>query len=279
MFNSFRRTDHVLGYDKRISNKSSSKDNLPICAGPWPSTRQEGDPWDDGFHTTVKQLVIVHGAGIDSIRFEYRDNSGNSFWSQKHGGSGGFKTDKIKLDFPGEYMKSISGYYGSINDWSPVFIRSLTIETSRMKYGPFGNQLGTQFSFPATSTASKIVGFHGHSSWYLTSIGVYLKPVEDQENQNIRPSKALMSSQLTSQNFVSDFGHDHTKGRYSVVQGSSSGHVQDNFNSSSRNVLFNANTPTSHREIIDKNPQPFKNPSLANEVRFGSLKFRSSFCF
>ncbi|KAI3838295.1 hypothetical protein MKX03_019346 [Papaver bracteatum] len=242
-----------MGYDKKnktISNKSSSKDNLPICAGPWPSTttKQEGDPWDDGFLTTVKQLVIVHGAGIDSIRFEYLDNNGNSFWSQKHGGSGGFKTDKIKLDFPGEYMKSISGYYGSINDWSPVFIRSLTIESNRMKYGPFGSQVGTQFSFPATSRACKMVGFHGHSSWYLTSIGVYLKPLEDQENQSIRPSEALMPSQLTSQNFVSDFGstHDHTKG-YSVVQGSN-GHV-----------LFNANTPTSHHKIIDKNPQPFKN--------------------
>ncbi|KAI3887437.1 hypothetical protein MKX03_022117 [Papaver bracteatum] len=242
-----------MGFDKKkkkIGSRSSSNDNLPICTGPWPSssTRQEGDPWDDGFHTTVKQLVIVHGAGIDSIKFEYHDNSGTSFWSQKHGGSGGFKTDKIELDFPGEYLKSISGYYGSINDWSPVFIRSLTIESSRKKYGPFGSQQGTQFSFPATSFASKIVGFHGHSSWYLTSIGVYLEPVDDQVNQNIRPSKALMSSQLvTSQNFVSDFGtHDHTKG-YSIVQGSS-GHVQDNFNS---NYLLGPSstttTPTSVR--------------------------------
>ncbi|KAI3936405.1 hypothetical protein MKW98_000679 [Papaver atlanticum] len=270
MLNSFRRTDHVMGYDKKNKSISSSKDNLPICAGPWPSTttKQEGDPWDDGFHATVKQLVIVHGAGIDSIRFEYRDNSGNSFWSQKHGGSGGFKTDKIKLDFPGEYIKSISGYYGSINDWSPVFIRSLTIETNRMKYGPFGSQLGTQFSFPATSPASEIVGFHGHSSWYLTSIGVYLKPLGDQENQNIRPSKALMSSQLTSRNFVSDFGstQDHTKG-YTVVQGSS-GHVQDhNFNNWSQYESSNylsgpsptSSTTTSVRKskvIIVKEPVP-----------------------
>ncbi|KAI3979870.1 hypothetical protein MKX01_042524 [Papaver californicum] len=230
-----------MGYDKKkkkISNKSSHE-KLPICAGPWPSissttTRQEGDPWDDGFHTTVTQLVIVHGAGIDSVKFEYHDNSGTSFWSQKHGGSGGFKTDKLKLDFPDEYLKSISGYYGSINDWSPVFIRSLTIESNRKKYGPFGSQQGTQFSCPATSIASKIVGFHGHSSWYLTAIGVYLKPLEDQQNQqHIRPSMALMSSQLTSQNFVSDFStHDHTKG-FRVVQGGS-GNFQDNFNSSSQ---------------------------------------------
>ncbi|MCL7031265.1 hypothetical protein MKW94_024386 [Papaver nudicaule] len=247
MFNSFRGTDVMGYYDKKKmkSSNKSSNDKSPICVGPWPSrsstTRQEGDPWDDGFHTTVKQLVIVHGAGIDSIKFEYHDDSsgGTSVWSQKHGGSGGFKTDKIKLDYPGEYLKSISGYYGSINDWSPVFIRSLTLESNRKKYGPFGNQQGTQFSFPATSTASKIVGFHGHSSWYLTAIGVYLKPVvEDQQSQHTRPSKALMSSQQTSQNFVSDFGtHDHPKG-YSVVQGCS-GSVQDNFSSST------ASAPTS----------------------------------
>ncbi|KAI3838300.1 hypothetical protein MKW92_036364 [Papaver armeniacum] len=233
MISSFHSGD-VMGFDKKkkkIGNKSSSNDELPICTGPWPSsssaTRQEGDPWDDGFHTTVKQLVIVHGAGIDSVKFEYHDNSGTSFWSQKHGGSGGFKTDKIELDFPGEYLKSISGYYGSINDWSPVFIRSLTIESNRKKYGPFGCQQGTQFLFPATSIASKIVGFHGHSSWYLTSIGVYFKPVDDQVNQNILPSKALMSSQLiTSQKFVSDFGtRDHTKG-YSIVQWNSSSNLE-----------------------------------------------------
>ncbi|KAI3957052.1 hypothetical protein MKW92_038729 [Papaver armeniacum] len=227
MFSSFRSTD-VRGYDKKMkksSNKSSSSnDKSPICAGPWPSsTRQEGDPWDDGFHTTVKQLVIVHGAGIDSVKFEYHDNNSgtSSVWSQKHGGSGGFKTDKIKLDFPGEYLKSISGYYGSVNDWSPVFIRSLTFESNRKKYGPFGCPKGTQFSFPATSTATKIVGFHGHSSWYLTAIGVYLKPIEDQQK---RPSKTLTSSQLMSQNFVSDSGTHDLANSYSVVQGSRGGH-------------------------------------------------------
>ncbi|MCL7037424.1 hypothetical protein MKW94_003906 [Papaver nudicaule] len=217
MFNSFGSTD-AMGYDNKISSKSSNEKS-PICAGPWPSsgtaTRQEGDPWDDGFHTTVKQIVIIHGAGIDSIKFEYHDSTtGTSVWSQKHGGSGGFKTTKlITLDFPGEYLKSISGQYGSIHDWSPVFIRSLTLESNRKKYGPFGSQQGTPFSFPATNTPSKIIGFHGHSSWYLTAIGVYLKPVEDQENQHIRPTKALISSQLTSQNLVSEFGtHYHTKG-------------------------------------------------------------------
>lgn len=34
----------------------------------------------------------------------------------------------------------------------------------------------------------------------------------------------------------------------------------------SLNVLFNANTPTSHHKIIDKNPHSFNNPPLGNQV-------------
>ena len=47
-------------------------------------------------HSTVKQLVIAHGVGIDSILIEY-DKNGSSVWSEKHGGSGGIKTDKVGL--------------------------------------------------------------------------------------------------------------------------------------------------------------------------------------
>ncbi|KAJ4828065.1 hypothetical protein Tsubulata_020839 [Turnera subulata] len=44
----------------------------------------------------------------------------------------------------------------------------------KKKYGPFGIQQGTHFSFPLAG--GKVVGFHGRSSWHLDSIGVYLKP-------------------------------------------------------------------------------------------------------
>ncbi|OVA06186.1 Mannose-binding lectin [Macleaya cordata] len=206
--------DQVGGYEKTKNNPP------PICVGPWGS-HKEGDPWDDGVHTTIRQLVVVHGAGIDSIKIEY-DNKGTSssssssstssvWWSQKHGGSGGIKTDKIKLDFPDEFLNSISGHYGSINDWGPVFIRSLTFESNRKTYGPFGTQQGTHhFSFPMTGC--KIVGFHGRSSWYLNAIGVYLKPLNNQK-PIISPSK--MSSQSL---LVANYGTDQNG--YSVVQGS-----------------------------------------------------------
>ena len=69
----------------------------PVSYGPWGGNG--GYRWDDGVYTTVRQLVIVHGEGIDSIQIEY-DKKGSSIWSQKHGGSGGHKIDKVNIPCP-----------------------------------------------------------------------------------------------------------------------------------------------------------------------------------
>ncbi|KAF8410537.1 hypothetical protein HHK36_003068 [Tetracentron sinense] len=156
-----------------------------ISVGPWGG--QDGIPWDDGTYSTVRQLVITYSAGIDSIQIEY-DKKGNSVWSERHGGNGGVRTDRIKLDYPNEFFISISGYYGSDTVWGPVFVRSLTFQSNKQTYGPFGAQQGTQFSLPMSR--GKIVGFHGRCSWYLDSIGVYLKPIQQQI-----PPKALVPAQ------------------------------------------------------------------------------------
>lgn len=66
----------------------------PESVGPWGGSG--GSRWDDGIYSGVRQLMIVHGAGIDSIQIEY-DTKGSSVWSEKHGGSGGHKTDKVKV--------------------------------------------------------------------------------------------------------------------------------------------------------------------------------------
>lgn len=81
---------------------------------------------------------------------------------------------QVKLDVPGEILLSVSGYYGSVCG-SPVIIRSLTFQSNRSKYGPFGTEDGTPFSLPVSS--GKIIGFHGRSGSYLNSIGFYLKQV------------------------------------------------------------------------------------------------------
>ncbi|KAF8405295.1 hypothetical protein HHK36_010197 [Tetracentron sinense] len=175
----------------------------PISVGPWGGP--DGARWDDGVYSTVRQLVIAHGAGINSIQIEY-DMKGNSLWSEKHGGSGGVKTDKVKLDFPDEFLTSIHGYYGNINEWDPTYILSLSFESNQKKFGPFGVEQGTHFSFPMTG--GKIVGFHGRSYWCLDSIGVHLKPL-----YNSNPSKSMIPLQSAVASRSENFG-------YNVVQGS-----------------------------------------------------------
>ncbi|KAI3959091.1 hypothetical protein MKX01_023767 [Papaver californicum] len=165
-------------------------DTVPVSAGPWGG--QGGGRWDDGVHTAIKQLIVTHGTGIDSIQIEY-DNKGNSVWSPKHGGNGGEKTNRVILKYPDEFLTSISGYYGSATSlYGPVFIRSLTFVSNMKTYGPFGaNQLGTHFSFSMSN--SKIVGFHGYFGWYLDAIGVHMRPLF--VYQEPIPCKSVVSSQ------------------------------------------------------------------------------------
>lgn len=180
-------------------------DKKPIAVGPWGG--QNGTRWDDGVHTTVRQLVIAHGAGIDSIQIEY-DNKGGSCWSEKHGGNGGTKFDQVKLDYPDEFLTSVHGHYGATNDRGSVFVRSLTFQSNRKTYGPFGVEQGTYFSFPMTG--GKIVGFHGRCGWYLDAIGIYLKSVVKKVSSN---TKAM----LQTQNY---YATQNEKTGYSLVQGS-----------------------------------------------------------
>ncbi|KNA14259.1 hypothetical protein SOVF_109120 isoform A [Spinacia oleracea] len=139
--------------------------------GPWGG--QRGYRWDDGVYSGVRQVVISSSSvGIHCIQFEY-DKNGHAIWSDKHGANSGTRTDQIKLDYPTQFLISISGYYGSITEGGSVIVRSLFLETNRKTYGPFGIEQGAPFSLPVTG--EMLVGFHGWSSIYLDSIGVYVK--------------------------------------------------------------------------------------------------------
>ncbi|KAH9326938.1 hypothetical protein KI387_007116, partial [Taxus chinensis] len=153
----------TMSLSKHKSNKSV------ISVGPWGGNG--GSPWDDGDFKGIRQIVIVHAGAIDSIRIEY-DKNGRSIWSDKHGGNGGDKTDKIVLDYPREHLTSMSGHYGSVSVGSACVIRSLTFHSNLRKFGPYGVENGTFFSFPMDG--GKIKGFHGRSGWFLDSIGVHL---------------------------------------------------------------------------------------------------------
>ncbi|KAL0391939.1 UNVERIFIED_CONTAM: Jacalin-related lectin 3 [Sesamum radiatum] len=172
--------------------------------GPWGG--QSGYYWDDGVHSTIRQLEIGHGTGVDSIRIEY-DSTGRSVWSERHGGSGGTKTDKVRLEYPDEFLISVHGYYGSLQEGGHVIIRSLTFESNKRKYGPFGVEKGTYFT--SSTTHGKIVGFVGKAGWYLDAIGFYIEPLY----------KPVESHALYhSQQFVAANGTE--KYEYSMIQGS-----------------------------------------------------------
>nr|POE98423.1 isoform 3 of jacalin-related lectin 3 [Quercus suber] len=131
-------------------------------------------------------------------------------------GTGGHKAGHkvgptVKLDCPDEFLTSIHGHYGCLNEWGPVFVRSLSFESNRKTYEPFGTEQGTYFSFPMAG--GKIVGFHGKSGWYLDAIGAYLKLVEKQYSSNVM---------LKSESYVAN---GTEKVGYSVIQGS----VGENF--------------------------------------------------
>lgn len=71
-------------------------------------------------------------------------------------------------------LTCISGYYGPIaKDDQHIIMKSLTFNTSRGKYGPFGEEVGKFFT--STTTEGKVVGFHGRSSLYLDAIGVHMQ--------------------------------------------------------------------------------------------------------
>ncbi|KAL2892756.1 Jacalin-related lectin 3 [Bienertia sinuspersici] len=203
----------------------------PIAVGPWGG--RSGANWDDGIHTTVRRILITHGAGIDSVLFEY-DKQGSSVWSNKHGGSGGYKTDEVKIAFPNEFLTSVQGYYGPLYHGGTICVRSLTFISNEKTHGPFGVELGTFFSYP--KPGHRIVGFFGRSGWFLDAIGAYLKPVEQ---------KSLTNSAY-SQNYVAN-GVDNSG--YSVIHGSLGKDYDIVLAIKQRENLYNSPAPPKIREM------------------------------
>ncbi|XP_059652242.1 jacalin-related lectin 3-like [Cornus florida] len=159
----------------------SSDPNQSKSVESFPYTRQQtvvgpfggygGDQWDDGIYTSVRQFIIYAGVVVDSIQIEY-DKNGESVWSHKHGESTGGNKQTVKFDYPNEFLLSISGYYSLESAF--VALQSLTIQSNKRTYGPFGSEIGNHFTFPTSYIGSKIIGLHGRSGSHLDAIGAYL---------------------------------------------------------------------------------------------------------
>ncbi|AQL00081.1 Jacalin-related lectin 3 [Zea mays] len=150
------------------------KEPVPIGPGPWGG--DGGKPWDDGVYTGVRQMYITRTDDfIGSVQMEY-DRSGKSVWSTKHGNGGQQQitiTHRIKLDYPHEVLTCVYGYYNACVEEGPRVLRSLTLVSSRGRYGPFGDEVGAYFT--SATTEGKVVGFHGRCGLYLDAIGVHMQ--------------------------------------------------------------------------------------------------------
>ncbi|CAK9174521.1 unnamed protein product [Ilex paraguariensis] len=144
-----------------------------IIVGTWGGNG--GTNWDDGIYSGVREITLVYDRCIDSIRLVY-DKNGKPVSSEKHGGVGGSKTAEIKLQFPEEFLTSMSGHYCPVVHGGSPVIRSLTFKSNRRTFGPFGVEEGIPFSF--SMDGGKIVGFMGRSGWYLDAIGFRLSRVQ-----------------------------------------------------------------------------------------------------
>ncbi|XP_030457536.2 jacalin-related lectin 19 [Syzygium oleosum] len=147
----------------------SEKKKKSIEVGPWGGNG--GTSWDDGSYHGVREITLVFGHCIDSICAVY-DKNGKPVAAEKHGGVGGNQAAEIKLQFPDEYLVSVSGYYCPVVHGGSPVIRSLTFKSNKRTFGPFGMEHGTPFSFPLDG--GRIVGFKGRSGWYLDSIGFHV---------------------------------------------------------------------------------------------------------
>lgn len=140
-----------------------------VIVGPWGGNG--GTSWDDGTFTGIREITLVYDRCIDSIRVVY-DKNGKPFTADKHGGVGGNKTAEIKLQYPDEYLISVSGhYYPVVRGGTPV-IRSLTFKSNQRTFGPYGVEEGTPFTF--SIDGGQVVGFKGRGDWYLDSIAFTL---------------------------------------------------------------------------------------------------------
>ncbi|XP_022155637.1 uncharacterized protein LOC111022694 [Momordica charantia] len=130
-----------------------------------------GSPWEEKVFASIRGFAVYHEGWVDAFQILHESNNGGLIWSRNHGGNGGSRSEVV-FDYPDEYLVSIRGHYSDLRKWGSelVVIRSLTLETNRRSCGPYGEEDGTKFSFPA---GTKFIGLHGRSGQFLDAIGPY----------------------------------------------------------------------------------------------------------
>ncbi|XP_057450567.1 agglutinin-like [Lotus japonicus] len=143
--------------------------NNSYTVGAWGGSG--GKMWDDGTLTGVREIKLMYSLCIESILVVY-DKQGQPFKAEKHGGVKGNYPAEIKLEYPDEFLISVSGH-STFCMGLDVCIRSLTFKSNRRTFGPYGVEVGARFTF-SSYPSYEIVGFYGRSSVNLHSIGLHL---------------------------------------------------------------------------------------------------------
>ncbi|KAK2652836.1 hypothetical protein Ddye_012692 [Dipteronia dyeriana] len=170
-----------------------------IEVGPWGGIG--GTIWSYMPEGGIVEIIINHGVIIDSLSFKSVCANNEAESSSTFGGKGGSKT-QIPIDWPKEYLMSISGSTMKYNNTE--LIESLTFYTNRRTHGPFGYEKGTHFSLPIENRV--IVGFHGRAGLYVDAIGVYQTATTLIQGQFMTPKEG--TSQSGGRDYLSSTSHD-----------------------------------------------------------------------
>ncbi|KAJ9560889.1 hypothetical protein OSB04_006049 [Centaurea solstitialis] len=175
-FTSSKSIGKVVGFHGRKCNGLETESNSErfITHGPWGGS--SGESWTWMPKGIIKKITIIHHQDvIDSIKFHSDDCTSETespFYGRPCGNPR--RTDTICIDYPKEYFVSISGTYGWGRMDDTVAVKSLCFVTNKKRYGPYGLEVGSRFSYDGKGGV--IVGFHGRADCFLNAIGIYLMP-------------------------------------------------------------------------------------------------------
>ncbi|KAK9911638.1 hypothetical protein M0R45_035534 [Rubus argutus] len=172
----FERLFHRQFNPEKIPQFFSKKSSDDFFSSRAYGSDKEGVKFDDGIYSTVRQLVLhYNNRWVNCIQIEY-DRNGFPHRSDKHGHPNGEKTT-VMLDYPDEFITSVCGTYAA---GPRSGIGSLTFQSNKNTYGPFGSKILKSRTFSIEKQGSKIVGFHGTVGTYssvfgLRAIGAHFK--------------------------------------------------------------------------------------------------------
>ncbi|XP_060178955.1 inactive protein RESTRICTED TEV MOVEMENT 1-like [Lycium barbarum] len=149
-----------------------------IKVGPAKGQGCSGSFWDEKGRGELAQFFVAYnGIGVSSLQFLFYENS-TLVLSDKHGSDNCNKFNAIVLDYPSEFLTSISGQFGLTYGYS--YLKTISFCTNKGSYGPFGSTAtdGSDFFNFEIGNYRSFCGFHGTGHGHgIGSIGVYVKPI------------------------------------------------------------------------------------------------------